>query len=753
MSEYQGLGCLCNTTRRSIRSHVIKAGHLNLLVLLAMLLWLTASPVHAQNAGFSGTDQLPRPAALEPAIRFWTRVYTEADTNSGFLHDAVNLAVIYRKVDYNRREIEAYRNQIRQDLQVLASGKRDGLTLNQQQVLDAWPDGVDNATLADAAGNVRFQLGQSDRFIAGLIRSGAYREHIEEVAAERGLPIELAALPHVESSFHPGAWSHAAAAGMWQFIRTTGQRFMRIDNVVDERMDPYTATYAAMSLLEYNYNLLGSWPLALTAYNHGAGGLARAVRATGTDDIATIISQYKGPSFGFASRNFYPQFLAVLDVERRARALFGVLHLDVAPEYLSFELDTYVEANVLADALGVSMDQLKFDNPALLAVVWEGGKRIPKGYSVKIQRNSVRGNLQARLSEIPDSQRYTFQTPDINYVVRSGDSLSLIASRFDTSVDQLVSLNRLRDRHTIRVGQTLLLPHDTDMLTHTLASNDEAVIGDEQVAANVSNSSTASLSGENEYIVRSGDTVSGIARRYGIDSAAIIAHNGLDSRGRIAVGQALQLPLNRPDTPEPQFSSVFPDEEARQPLLMPASYRQQSDTVPAAENEVLAIEPDTVNVEESNELAEVALTADPSDYSIAGDGSIEVQASETLGHYAEWLNVSAQELRQLNGMRFTDPVIIGQRLNVDVASLDQDAFELRRREYHLQQQQTFFKQYRIRDISRHELSANESISRLARQRYSVPLWLLRQYNPDLDFSRVRVGQTIVFPVVDRIDGA
>lgn len=168
---------------------------------------------------------------------------------------------------------------------------------------------------------------------------------------------------------------------------------------------------------------------------------------------------------------------------------------------------------------------------------------------------------------------------------------------------------------------------------------------------------------------------------------------------------------------------------------------------------MLAIESDTVNVEESNELAEVALTADPSDYSIAGDGSIEVQASETLGHYAEWLNVSAQELRQLNGMRFTDPVIIGQRLNVDVASLDQDAFELRRREYHLQQQQTFFKQYRIRDISRHELSANESISRLARQRYSVPLWLLRQYNPDLDFSRVRVGQTIVFPVVDRIDGA
>ncbi len=762
MSEYQVLGCSPYKARVCARRHVIKAGQASFFGLMVLLLWLSASSVQAQGAGFNGTEHLPRPAALEPAIRFWTRVYTEADTDSGFLHDAVNLAVVYRKVDYNRREIEQYREQIRQDLRVLASGKRDGLTLHQQQVLDAWPDGVDNATLAAAASNVRFQLGQSDRFIAGLIRSGAYREHIEVVAAERGLPIELAALPHVESSFHPGAWSHAAAAGMWQFIRTTGQRFMRIDNVIDERMDPYTATYAAMSLLEYNYNLLGSWPLALTAYNHGAGGLARAVRATGTDNIATIISEYKGPSFGFASRNFYPQFLAVLDVERRARALFGVLHLDVAPEYLSFEMESYVEANVLADALGVSMEQLKFDNPALLPVVWEGGKRIPKGYSVKIQRNSVQGNLQARLGDIADSQRYTFQTPDINYVVRSGDSLSLIASRFDTSVDQLVSLNRLRDRHTIRVGQTLLLPHDTDMLTHTLASEDEAVIGDDRFLAGNDNATTSTASlGENEYIVRSGDTVSGIARRYGISSSSIIAHNSLDSRGRIAVGQTLQLPLNRPAEADPQFSSIFPDEEASQPLMMPASYRQERSNTDVVndvvsdivQGDTLAVESGSVDIEAENEEAVVALTADPSDYAVASDGSIEVQASETLGHYAEWLNVNAQVLRQLNGMRFSDPVIIGQRLKVDVASLDQDAFELRRREYHLQQQQTFFQQYRIRDISRHELSENESISRLARQRYSVPLWLLRQYNPDLDFSRVRVGQTILFPVVDRIDGA
>src|SRR5690606_13489931 len=101
-------------------------------------------------------------------------------------------------------------------------GKRTGLTGHQQQVLEAFPSNVSNEKLAAAANTVRFQLGQSDRFVEGLIRSGAYREHIDRVTAERNLPRELGALPHVESSFHPGAYSHAEAAGMWQFMRATG---------------------------------------------------------------------------------------------------------------------------------------------------------------------------------------------------------------------------------------------------------------------------------------------------------------------------------------------------------------------------------------------------------------------------------------------------------------------------------------------------------------------------------------------------
>lgn len=714
------------------------------LLVTTPLLTLFTTASHAQN----GSSALfPRPPELEPAIRFWTRVYTEIDTDSGFLHDAEDLSVIYRRVDYNRRELENYRRRIAEDLQILASGKRDNLTLTQQEVLDAWGPNVSNARLRQAANNVRFQLGQSDRFVEGLIRSGAYREHIENVARERGLPIELAALPHVESSFHPGAYSHAAAAGMWQFMRTTGQRFMRIDNIVDERMDPYAATYAAMSLLEYNYNLLGTWPLAITAYNQGAGGMSRAVREIGSTNIADIITRYRGGSFGFAGRNFYPQLLAVIDVERQAQALFGLLHLDPAPEYDEVELDAYIEADVLASALGVTLEQLRFDNPALRPVVWEGGKRIPRGYKLKIQKHSINGSLASLVSRIPGGQLYAYQTPDVNYTIQSGDSLSAIASRFNTSVSQLVQLNQLSDAHRIRVGQVLLLPHDTNMVTQTLAAATEP----------------APVQAGGAYTVRSGDTLSAIARRYRVSESDLSRLNGITDPRRLRAGQQLRLPA---DGDARVLAAAFTDAvdvpaplQASQPQT-PEQSEQEADAgsavaaaVDAGLEAARALATDEVeNVSVSNELASRDLAADPSDYSVAADNSVEIQVSETLGHFAEWAGVRSQDIRSANNMRANQSLIVGQRIKVPLNAVSKDEFELRRRQFHLAQQERFFQQYRIENVNRHQLAANETIDSLARQRYSVPLWLLRQYNPDLDLARVRVGQTIMVPVVARADG-
>lgn len=722
-----------------IRCQCLRFGSLLILLTSGLL----AGSLQAQNPA-----DFPRPAELEPAIRFWTRVYTEIDTNSGFLHDSNNLAVIYKRVDYDRPLIEQQRKRIQEDLKVLASGKRTGLTGHQQQLLEAWPAGVTNDHLAQAVNTVRFQLGQSDRFVEGLIRSGAYRQHIEQVTAERNLPIELSALPHVESSFHPGAYSHANAAGMWQFIRSTGQRFMRIDHIVDERMDPYTATYAAMSLLEYNYSVLGTWPLALTAYNHGAGGLARAVREVGSNRIEDVIAKYRGPNFGFASRNFYPQFLAVMEVEKQAQALFGILQLDSHPEYEEFELDGFVEAETLARVLGLSIDQLKFDNPALRPVVWEGSKRIPKGYTVKVQKNSLKGELSTLLTSIPSREMFAIQTPDLNYVVQRGDSLSAIASRFNTSVARLVSINQLRDAHRIRVGQNLILP--TDQATAAIAAQSTPV------------SLPAGTAAPDTYNVRRGDTLSTIARRFGLAEQTLLAANGIDNPDRIYPGQTLRLKAevrNEPVAqPVPQTVAYVPADVPAAPIEPQIAAEEpavdlldEELPLPETSTPVLVAEQQAVDAQlddaTSNEQLAIELSADPSDYSVRSDNTIEIQATETLGHYAEWLGVRAANIRAWNGLRFGQPVVMGDRLKLNFAEVDIAGFELQRRNYHLAQQQEFFRRYRIQDLDQYQIAANDNISTLAARKYSVPIWLLRQYNPELDFDLLRIGQTVVFPVL------
>jgi membrane-bound lytic murein transglycosylase D len=619
---------------------------------------------------------------------------------------------------------------------------------------------------------VRWQLGQSDRFLGGLRRSGAYRDHIQQVIQEKNLPMELAVLPHVESSFNPSAYSSAAAAGMWQFGRDTGRRFMRIDHIVDERMDPYIATNAAMSLLEYNYSVLGTWPLALTAYNHGAGGIARAVRETGTTDIEEIVANYRGRAFGFASRNFYAQFLAVLDVENNARNYFGTVNFDAAPQFREVEVDAFIDAEVFARSVGISLEQLRADNPALRPAVWEGNKRIPRGFPVKVRSQAVsEGDL---LAMVPADYKFAVQTPDVAYVVERGDSLSAIAARFDTSVTELVALNQLRSRNRIQIGQRLLLPQDASsanlLMNEALASEDGV------------------------YTVRRGDTVSLIAARHGVQEQELLTLNGIQDRNRIFPGQLLRMPGydnennqlavidataqpepptrvefddgvviegNRTIEPEPEKPSPDPAIEESQTqlalaedLLPPAAVLpdnlEMDATVTIEEEEAEAIDPE-LDVRESNEQLVEALAADPSDYSVASNNSVEIQASETLGHYAEWLGIRAWDIRRLNGMAYTDPVIIGERLTLDFSRVNIPEFERARREFHSTLQQEFFANYRIQDVETYAVSRGDNIGSIARERYSTPIWLLRQYNPTLDFNRIQIGQEIVFPLVEQVE--
>jgi len=750
------------------------------MALLALLSWVPALEIQAQSL-----EAFPQPAGLKPAVDFWIKVYTEVDTQSGYLHDSENLSVIYERLRLNRRSIEATRTEIREDLRYLATGARDDLSGSQREILELWPADVSNRTLSEAANNIRWQLGQSDRFLGGLRRSGAFRQHIKNVILEKGLPPELGVLPHVESSFNPSALSSASAAGMWQFTSGTGKRFMRIDYIIDERMDPYTSTAAAMSLLEYNYSVLGTWPLALTAYNHGAGGIARAVRETGTTDIEKIVANYRGRRFGFASRNFYAQFLAVVHVENNAQQYFGDVRFDPAPTFREVEIDAFIDAEVFADSVGVSFDQLRKDNPALRPIVWEGNKRIPQGYLVKVRQDQI--NASDLLALIPSDYKFAVQTPDIAYVVERGDTLSLIASRFDTSVNRLVTLNQLASRNRISIGQRILLPQEDADPNQLIAA-----------AAGVPPA-------DGIYTVSRGDTVSRIADRYNLEESALLAENGIRNPQLIYPGQQIRLPGYADAIADTQISgSEVPKEEATEidetqivaalesdlidapnvdssatkveeiaeeqnqmeeerdlvsgldAAQLALNTQQSGVSAPSFDESVvadqeIALDPAEERIESNEELSE-SLSADPSDYSVAvSDSSIEIQASETLGHYADWLGIRAWDIRRLNNMAYRDPVIIGERISIEFSQVNISEFELKRKDYHATLQRQFFANYRIQGAETYKVRSGDNIGGIAQSRYRTPVWLLRQYNPELDFNRIQIDQEIVFPVLERVN--
>jgi membrane-bound lytic murein transglycosylase D len=287
-----------------------------------------------------------------------------------------------------------------------------------------------------------------------------------------GLPPELAALPHVESSFTPSAYSKVGASGLWQFMRSTGRLYMRVDDIVDERLDPFRSTEAAARLLLSNYRLLGSWPLAITAYNHGPGGMRRARQVMGTDDFGVIARNYRSRSFGFASRNFYPSFLAALTIDQDPQRYFpGVTR---APELQFHEvaMPGYADIKRLEKALEVPVAQLRELNPALRPAVWSGERLVPRGYRLRLpsERTISPEEFVARVGA---DQIYLAQIGPRAHKVGRGETLHQIARRYGLNVRRLAELNGLDPSAKLKRGRVLQLPSDRPSTLAELAVQTE----------------------------------------------------------------------------------------------------------------------------------------------------------------------------------------------------------------------------------------------------------------------------------------
>jgi membrane-bound lytic murein transglycosylase D len=279
----------------------------------------------ASGALAAPVDEFPLPAELAPAVRFWVDVFTRYSQQDVVIHDRLEPWRVYAVMQASGPE-EATRGRVRAwvDHLVLTTTLRPDprwLRLGEPAPQCEFPATPER---------IRLQRGMREAFARGLVGERLYRSVVRRALARAGLPAALGALPLIESSYRPDAISRAGAVGLWQFMPATAQRYLRVASAVDERRNPVRASEAAARHLRALRTELPNWPLALTAYNHGLTGVERARHALGSDDLGVLVTRYRGPGFGFASRNFYAEFLAARHVLHHVGTYFP----ELAPERL-----------------------------------------------------------------------------------------------------------------------------------------------------------------------------------------------------------------------------------------------------------------------------------------------------------------------------------------------------------------------------------------------------------------------------------
>lgn len=350
------------------------------------------------------------PESLKPRVAFWFDIYTQHGFNHRVIHhidypwfvlEVVDVTEILKAptralwLNHDRAEKFSKKRLVhfQQLFKSIALKLKNKKTLNQEErywlaKLKELPGSFDK-NLAQASKRLRIQTGQKDAFTDGLKRSISYLEYMETIFESHKLPKELARLPLVESSFNLEAGSKVGALGIWQLMPQVSKKFIMVNSMVDERRSPYKATYVAAWLFKENYKILkGEWPLIVTAYNHGPGGLKKAAKKLGTTDFATIIEKHRSNSFGFASENFYCSFLAALTAQYYAAEIFGA---EFGGEFAHVDYVTLPRKIKIHQLAGLSrMTQAEFlrFNPDLRRA-YRKNMALPKGFVIFLPKEQV----------------------------------------------------------------------------------------------------------------------------------------------------------------------------------------------------------------------------------------------------------------------------------------------------------------------------------------------------------------------------
>ncbi len=509
-----------------------------------------AAPAFSQQISVEGKDRtFSVPQELRGRVDFWKEVFSRYGKYHQIIHHREFPQVRFGIIDYslegasmNPVEFERFKKaeserrvkEIHRALERLSRGERpanllEDIVLREMRTVAGGREKYKRAIDEDL---VRTQTGIKERYAEAVKRAGRYMPILEQIfSVEYGLPKELTRLPFVESSFDYTAYSSVGAAGIWQFMpRTAKAHRLAVNTVVDQRRDPIASTHAAAQYLRTAYNELGSWPLALTSYNHGVGGVKKKVGQFGTSDIVQLIEHPSERPFGFASSNFYPEFLAAVEIYRDLSTYFPALELD-KPLNLRHQVITQpTRVQSVAHQVGVDVEALRAVNYALSSAVWNGRAAIPKGYTLYIPQGDTLF-LAKQLPPIAEPQPKGPVASSVysgsTYKVRQGDTLVSIAKKFNVKVAIIKAQNGLSDK-PLRVGAELIIK--------------PAATKQEPAATTLNKPRPASVVRESStHTVKKGETLGAIAKKYGISVEALRNQNHIKGT-RISIGQKLKVP-------------------------------------------------------------------------------------------------------------------------------------------------------------------------------------------------------------------
>lgn len=362
----------------------------------------------------------------------------------------------------------------------------------------------------------RFTGYEKKFFIQSYARSGKYRSYILQELKKAGLPEELSWLPLIESGFKSKALSRARALGLWQFIPSTGYKFgLKRNSYIDERIDYMKATDAAIAYLKELHSIFGDWATVLAAYNCGEGRVLKVIRTQNVNYLDNFWDLYE--RLPLETARYVPRFYATLHIIKNPEKYgFDNLVADPPLEYDTLAVNRQLHLKDVAKAMGTDLKKLKDLNPELRYNLLP-----PESYTLRIPKGTKEAML-AKIDTIPISKlpqrTYTYHR------VRRGQTLSIIAKRYRTSVRAIMRANNMRRSHYIRAGKRLRIP--LRGYTYAKSSN---------------RTKQSSIPSSGRHYVRKGDSLWIIAKRYATTVHKIRKANKLSSN-HLYIGQPLKIP-------------------------------------------------------------------------------------------------------------------------------------------------------------------------------------------------------------------